>query len=323
MKKVLKLEEITHTTISGLDRKKTFVIATMSPLEVHGPHLPIGMDFMQAYRLATFAAGIAASRLDGWSFLLLPPVPVASDTVPALGSVGFPPGLVTDVAVRLLAPFAEAGFARLGYASFHGGPRHLCALEDAAERLKKKYGVPTISLMSAALANFVEGDSFMKGLEGVKGCAVTIEQVKADMHAGFVETSIALHLWPWLVDDGWKGLAGSIPKADGGAGSSKRSFIYGSNKKTGVVEGMKKAANTASLLVRAVKFFQSNTYCGYPALSSPEAGRALFDNVSGICAGLLEELATRGMEMDCHSPLWRYKRIFLNSTISRLLDGAG
>jgi len=314
---VLKLEEISHQQILKLDRKNTVVIATMSPLEVHGPHLPIGMDYMQAYRLAVEAAGIIASKRAGWSFLMLPPVPVAKDTVPALGSIDFPVGVVRDVAFHLLAPFAKQGFGRLALASFHGGPRHLCALEDAAVRLRKEFGVPAISIMSAALSRLLEGDTLMEGVKSVPGCAMTADLMKSDRHAGFIETSMALHLWPDLVEEGWQSLPGSVPVSAAWEGGS---FIYDHGDNAGLGGVIKRVADTAGSMAGAVRHFRESTYCGYPALSSPEAGKALFEQLSGICAGLLEELIDRGMEMDGHSPLWRFRDILLNPAISGIAD---
>ena len=58
----LKYEELTHTSASQLDPERTLVIATFSPLEVHGPHLPLGQDVFEAYHLATRA------RRDGRAF---------------------------------------------------------------------------------------------------------------------------------------------------------------------------------------------------------------------------------------------------------------
>ena len=38
------LEEISTPALDALDRDRTVVILTVSPLEEHGPHLPVGVD---------------------------------------------------------------------------------------------------------------------------------------------------------------------------------------------------------------------------------------------------------------------------------------
>ena len=47
--RVLKLERLTHDKLKSLDRTRTIVIATLSPLEVHGPHLPLGQEIGRAH----------------------------------------------------------------------------------------------------------------------------------------------------------------------------------------------------------------------------------------------------------------------------------
>jgi hypothetical protein len=47
----LKLENITHKRFLQLDPKRTVVAVAIGPLEMHGPHLPIGLDLFEAYAL--------------------------------------------------------------------------------------------------------------------------------------------------------------------------------------------------------------------------------------------------------------------------------
>jgi creatinine amidohydrolase len=313
--RVLRLESLTHSEIEDLDAASTFVIATMSPLEVHGPHLPLGQDFMEAYAIAEAAAvRLGRSRSD-WSFLLLPPVPVAADALPRRGSVNFPPPMVRDVAFHLLAPFAREGFGRLAFASFHGGPRHLCALEAASERLRKEFRTPAVSLMSAALSRLMDGGFFMDALGRVEGCRITREQMAGDRHAAFVETSIALHLWPELVGEEWKGLPDSVPeRTDGG------SFLFGREGRGGIAGAAKRTLRTVRSIAGSVRHFRDSTYFGYPALSSAAAGKALFDLLADLSAELGGELIDRGMEMEGHSPLWKYRHVLLNPIAGRAAD---
>jgi creatinine amidohydrolase len=313
--RVLCLESISYDVIRNLDRTKTAVIASMSPLEVHGPHLPIGQDLMEAYSIARETAERLAERYMEWSFLLLPPVPVAADALPKLGSVNFPASTVRDVAYHLLAPFAREGFARLAFASFHGGPRHLCALEAAAEDLKNDFGVPAVSLMSAALSRLMDGKFFMGALGNVEGCMMTAEKMVEDRHAGFVETSLALHLWPEKVQAGWETLPPSVPE-----GSDGGSFLFEKTEGEGLLAAAKRAGRTVSSITGVVKHFRDSTYFGYPAFSSAGAGKALFELLADLSAGIGAELIDRGLLMDGHSPLWRYRTVFLNTVAGRIVD---
>ena len=45
---ILKFEELNWKQIQELDYKKTIFYLTISPLEEHGPHLPVGTDIFTA-----------------------------------------------------------------------------------------------------------------------------------------------------------------------------------------------------------------------------------------------------------------------------------
>ena len=45
---ILKMEQITWSEIENLDKKKSVVLVALSPIEEHGPHLPLGTDYISA-----------------------------------------------------------------------------------------------------------------------------------------------------------------------------------------------------------------------------------------------------------------------------------
>jgi creatinine amidohydrolase len=234
--------------------------------------------------------------------------------------VSYPVSVVRQVAYHALLPFARKGFARLAYASFHGGPRHFLALEDAAERLNKRHGVAAISLFSAAVARLVEGTAIFDGVRDVKGRQVEIDQIRRDHHAGFIETSIALHRWPELVAKGWKDLPPSISDPEGKDAKRNNAFYYGYAAKAGLTERAARAVARVKSIARALAHFRANTYSGYPALASAAEGKALLAHLVEMSAGIVEEFLERGAEMDGHSPLWPAKGFFLSPATNKVAD---
>jgi creatinine amidohydrolase len=317
---VINLEKASHKKLLTLDKSKSVVLASVSPLEVHGPHLPIGQDLFEAYSLAGKTAEALAKEHPDWTFLLLPPIPVAVDCVPKLGSVNFPVQLVRDVAYHALEPFAKEGFARLAYSSFHGGPRHIVALEDAADRLTKRYGVPALSFFSVAVSRMMEGNIFHDAVKDMPSCRITLEQTKQDHHAGFVETSMGLHLWPELVEKDWKRLPHSTAEGEDPMKKTNTTFFFGYENEAGLVDQLKRAAARTQSVARAIRHFRSNTYSGFPAFSSPEAGKKMFDHLVGIAKNIFLEFMDRGAEMEGHSPLWPYRAILLNGALNHIVE---
>lgn len=317
-KNVYRLDRMAKTKFDELNPRKTMVIAIQSPLEIHGPHLPIGQDLFEAGAIAEAAAGLAAEMKPDWSFVLLHPMPVAADCLPCVGSVGYPVELVRDVAYYSLRPFAANGFARLAYSSFHGGPRHIVALEDAADALTKEFGVPALSFFSVAIARMSEGNIFYKALEDtIKELNITQSQMGRDTHAGLVETSLGLHLWPEMVEPGWESLPPS--SKDSEDVENPRSFLFGADAQ-GPIRKLIDSFGRLESMIKALNHFKNNTYAGYPALSSAESGRKIFDTLADHSRDIIVEFIDAGREMEPHSPLWGFKDLIMNQPFSKFVD---
>lgn len=317
--RVLRVDRITHGALSRMERERTLVMAVLSPIEVHGPHLPLGQDLMEAYALTEAVLENLASRHPDWQFLLLPPVPVATDCVPKLGSVNFPVAVVRDVAYHLLKPFALHGFARLALTAFHGGPRHNCALEAATEKLSREYGAAVLPVFSAVIRRAMEGRIFFDAIEQTPSRQITLEQIKQDHHAGCVETSLALHLWPGLVEEGWQELPPDVSTVPEG-GRHDQHFLYGGEDPSGIAGRVQRMLGRVRGMARSARHFRACTYRGYPALASAEQGRDLFEHLVGVAEGVLEEFLEKGTEMDGHSPLWDFRRVLLSPAVNKVFD---
>jgi creatinine amidohydrolase len=313
---IFQLENITHTKLKRLDREHTLVMCAMSPIEVHGPHLPLGQDWFEARALADHAVRALAAERPDWNFLFTPPIPISIECVPHLGSISYPVQVVRDVAYHTLRPFAKHGFARLAYSSFHGSPRHICALEDAADALSKEYKTAAISLFSAAVSRLLKGNIFFEAVEDA-GLKITQSQLSKDTHAGFVETSLALHLWPELVEPGWEHLPPSTATPEDG--EQKSSFLMGKKQST-PLDKLRDTIERIQGIVDSATHFQSSTYSGYPAIADAEMGRRMFERLVELTKDLMSEFLDTGAAMDGHSPLWKLRGIFLNGAVNRLAD---
>jgi len=318
--RIFRLEKMSHGALTKLDREHTLVLATLSPMEVHGPHLPLGQDVFEAYSLGEQTAALLTKDYPDWNFVLLPPTPVGTDALPKMGSINYPPSVVRDAAYYTLRPFAQHGFARLAFSSFHGGPRHFLALEAAADALRNEFNVAAISMFSAVLRHVEEGKVFFDALENFDGREITLEQMRLDQHAAFVETSFGLHLWPELVDDGWENLPPCISQPEESVGEGNASFMYQYAKKSPGLDSLRRAKWTVESIARAIRHFRRETYHGYPALASAEQGRRMWEHLIEICRQMVGEFLDRGHEMDGHSPLWKYRHIFLSGVVNHVLE---
>jgi len=67
---VYRLEEMSSPALDKLDRASTVVLLTVSPLEEHGPHLPVGVDAFAARHFAETIAERLVTARPGWSAIL-------------------------------------------------------------------------------------------------------------------------------------------------------------------------------------------------------------------------------------------------------------
>lgn len=204
---MLHLETLTWPELDALDRDRTVIFIAFSPLEEHGPHLPIGTDLFMARHLAEAIAREVEARRPGTTALLVPPVPLGAGTVPMRGSVNVTAEVVFDVARQMGAAFARDGFKHIVFTNGHLSAWHLLALENAATWVSRRYGVGAVA-PSASIARQIIRRGGLAGIVGDRLTADEQTELLKAAHAGMLETSIMLALRPDLV----KPLFGQLPR---------------------------------------------------------------------------------------------------------------
>jgi creatinine amidohydrolase len=205
----LRWEELTAPALEALDRRRTLVLLAVSPLEHHGPHLPVGVDLLAARHFCeALAEGLAARRPD-WVSVLAPTLPIGSWAFDATGTLAVRQRAVRDVVADYGRALARAGFRHVVVASGHAGPGHLVALDEAAALVGRRHGIAMASLTGHLAWAFLRG-RFVPQIEAALGRSFTPEERAAladDAHAGWWETSLMLLLHPDLVDPAYRELA--------------------------------------------------------------------------------------------------------------------
>jgi creatinine amidohydrolase len=205
---VLRLEELSTPAIDALDRARTAVLLAVSPLEQHGPHLPVGVDFMTARHLAESLAERLVARRPGWTVVLAPPLPLGSFTFEATGTIRVRQRAVRDVVADYGHALARAGFRYVLIANGHGGPGHLVALEEAAAAVSRRHGIVMASLTGPVAWDLLRG-RLAPRIEAALGRPLGPDERQAlaeDAHAGWWETAVMLLLRPDLVDPAYRDL---------------------------------------------------------------------------------------------------------------------
>ncbi|HEY7435016.1 MAG TPA: creatininase family protein [Methylomirabilota bacterium] len=206
-----RLEELSTPELDALDRARTVVILTVSPLETHGPHLPLGVDAFTARHFSEAIAGRLVAERPGWSVVLAPTLHLGSFTFDTVGTVAVRQRVVRDAVVDYGSAFGRAGFRHVLVSNGHGGPGHLVALEEAAAIVSRRHRITMASFTGHLAWEFLRG-RFLPRIEAGLGRPLSQSERAAfseDAHGGWWETSIMLVLRPDLVNEGYRQLPGT------------------------------------------------------------------------------------------------------------------
>lgn len=201
MEAIHRLEELTFPELDALDRDRTVVIFAVSPLEEHGPHLPLGVDAFTADYFARAMAERIVTERHGWAVVLAPPLHIGSWLFDAPGSIRIRQRTLRNLLVEYGSSLAKHGFKYVLISNGHAGPGHLVALEEAADIVSRRYGVSMASFTGRLAHGLLHGE-FLEDIERHLGRPLTDEERAAfrdDRHAGKWETSMMLWLHPELV----------------------------------------------------------------------------------------------------------------------------
>jgi len=309
---VLSWETLTKKRFDQIDRERAVVLVTCSPLEVHGPHLPLGADCFEGEALSERMLRFLPDDHRRRTFLKLPFIYAASDPVPQPGSIGFRVSTIVAMLEDLGRSLATQGFENVIVSNFHRSPRHFLAIETACDRVSKEHRIKMVGLFSLMLTRLeVEGSELGHVLGHLPG--VMPEDFSGDIHAGLVETSQLLAIVPDLVDPEHKGL----PRRDVGRWIGEK----GEARTRSAHLGLGSLAAALATFRATLHYFAEETYSGQPGKASAALGEGFLDVLGRKSAEAMAELLDGTLAVEaCHSPLWKLRRLFVNPAAIRLSD---
>ena len=137
--KLQRWETLTKRRFDEIDRSRAVVLVTCSPLEVHGPHLPLGADALEGEGLAERTLRFLPEAHHDRAWLKLPFIYAACDPVPQPGSLAFRPSTLIAMLEDLGRSLAAQGFRNVVVSNFLGHSRGQAARREVV-------GVPALRL---------------------------------------------------------------------------------------------------------------------------------------------------------------------------------
>ncbi len=172
------LHHLTMNEFSARRAENATAILPVGALEEHGPHLPLGLDAMHALALAQETARLHPC-------LVAPPVfyGLCRSSAQHAGTVGISGEVLRALIHDIGQGLWRQGIHYLCLLTGHAGGTHQACLVDAGEKLLQTTGLEVAVVCVLDLLE--QARDFL--------------ECHGDSHAGEVETSLALHLWPELV----------------------------------------------------------------------------------------------------------------------------
>lgn len=182
---------MTFQEVQKLNKDKTILLLALSPIETHGPHLPLGTDLIISEKLLLKYKEKIEKKYPDYTVIKVPSLPFGSSLLPVEGSLEIKTRLLEKTLYNYIEQLAKIGFKYLFIIDNHGGPTHQMAVQAVTNKVYKKYNFYAIDLFNYFFRLMIEKDrELLDRLES--------EDIQygddTDLHAGSNETSLLLYL---------------------------------------------------------------------------------------------------------------------------------
>ena len=189
-----RLEEMTWVEVDRLDKDSTILFIPVSPIEEHGPHLPLGTDLFGARDMAEKAAVAATAANPQLGVILVPPIPLGCTPVTSdfPGSLSLRGTTLKAVIRDVCTSLAGHGFRYMLIVNHHLDPMHMKAILEAIEEVCAAYPVRIAELWSRVIYAGME-------TEESRRCISMGLDMAQEVHAEARETSYILYQYRHLL----------------------------------------------------------------------------------------------------------------------------
>lgn len=189
-----RLEEMTWMEMDALDRQNTVVWIPISPIEAHGPHLPLGTDLFGARDMAGMAAALLVEADARLNAVLAPAIPLGGCRITAdfPGTISVRGTTLARVVTDVCDALAAHGFRYMIIANHHLDPVHMKAILEAIDGLsKRRPDLRIIEVLSRVVYAGTETEAKQQGRD-------TGLDMDREVHADVRETAYIRYRYPDL-----------------------------------------------------------------------------------------------------------------------------
>jgi creatinine amidohydrolase len=273
------LENLSWPEFNELARERTIIFIPLSPVEEHGPHLPLGTDFFSARDIAERAAGIVSAKDGSIQAVLAPTIPLgcAEITADFPGTISLRGKTLVRVIVDICSSLARHGFRYILISNHHLDPVHVKAILTAIEEVSASYTLHVIESASRIVYSGLATE------EAAQGQAMGLD-MRRELHADVKETSFIKYRYSDLIKQNVSQLPPVLIEVEEGFRKGCTTF-----KEMGADQG----------------------YIGTPAMAREEYGRLHLEEWARLTA----ELALKLIEGEKLPEMSQRMKRFLDSSV--------
>lgn len=192
----LELVAMSAEKFERLSRAQTVFFFPVGPIEDHGPHLPMGLDLVEASALCKNAAEKLEKDMPGWTGVLMPPAPLGLESDTTKFAITVRPHVLRDWLVDSAFALHRMGFKHFVCFSGHLGPKQLTAIEDAGKMIMRlgRWRPGSRPVLVSASSKLVPKGEMQRSLLWPNPTE----------HGGKADTSVALALCKEQVGDNYR-----------------------------------------------------------------------------------------------------------------------
>lgn len=270
---MIRLFDLPHHDARSLLRSTDVpVFLTVNPVEFHGPHLSLHNDLHVSAGLnRDLHAALAGGRTD-YPYVVAGELEIGVEPCSGPGSRHTRLQHARALVAEACRALVELGARKVVLGTFHGGALHNVALDEGV-RLVERSGGRAIAPLALALDLMIgdergmldEALALVDASEPEKRALK--ESLRFDFHAGWLETSLALHYAPETVSPLHRALAPARPLP--------RTAIFARASQAASRLGAERLATELDFLATASNWAKQRPFVGYtsmPHLARAEVG---------------------------------------------------
>jgi len=316
---IINYQEITTKKLQELVKLDPVIFIPNAPFEVHGLHLPLAADLLQAEKMARLLAEEGERREPERPWLLFPAIPAGVNPIPAKGSISHNFSLLVDLLKQTTKGILNTGIKNIIITNFHGSPKHLLAHDLVCDFVNNSGG-KAFAPFGVLFKEFLNQD-FSESINQIlaeKNIKLQAD-LDRDIHAGFFETSLVMAISEQVED-----LHRELPPLQ--AKEELKEIVAWLNKLKSYLAIFSKDGESfikdLATLLQLSAHFNKHYYLGDPAQASKEMGEIIWEKIrEKLVIMLATFLESEKISKDqLKSPAWKNRQLLADKNFEKILS---